>query len=135
MKTTIEKTPAQVIRSIVTSYDYNRSDAHLLRVIKNVMSRFEDKGTLAYEFIKDVREDADIFTGILVYLYGDYGTSPRYGWLDSDKKDAVMKALKDEFENELQDTKTCVEHMTYRYADEELKELKSLIKELEGGQQ
>ena len=127
----IEKTPAQVIRSIVTSYDYNRSDAHLLRVIKNVISRFEDKGPSVYNFIEDVREDADIFTGVIVLLYGDYGTSPRYGWLDSDKKDAVMKALKDEFESELQDTKTLVEMTPDRYSDEELKELKSLIKALE----
>lgn len=129
----IEKTPAQVIYSIVISYNYNRSDAHLLRVIKNVISRFEDKGTPAYNLIEDVREDADIFTGILVNLYGDYGTSPRYGWLDSDKKDAVMKALKDEYELELQDTKVLVEMTPERYSDEELKELKSLIKELEGG--
>ena len=127
----IEKTPAQVIRSIIISYDYNRNDAHLLMVIKNVISRFEDKCMPAYNFIEDVRDDADIFTGILVDLYGDYGTSPRYGWLDSDKKDAVMKALKDEFESELQDTKTRVEMTPDRYTDEELKELKSLIKALE----
>ena len=67
-----------------------------------------------------------------MFLYGNYGTSPRYGWLDSDKKDAVMKALKDEFESELQDTKTLVEMTPDRYTDEELKELKSLIKALEG---
>ena len=36
-------TPAQVIHSIIVSYDYNRNDAHLLRVIKNVISRLEDK--------------------------------------------------------------------------------------------
>lgn len=127
----IKRTPAQVIRSIITSYNYNRSDGYLLKLIKNVITRLEDKGPTEYFDDKDIRDDTDIFNGILVNLYGDYGTSPRYGWLDSANRYAVIKALKDEFANELQDTKTLIEMTPERYSDEELKELKSLIKELE----
>jgi hypothetical protein len=128
-------TPKELIHAMVTSYDYNRSDAHLLRLIKNVLIRANDWNPPVIPYnsdeFKDVREDADIFYGTLVNCYGDYGTSPRYGWIESENKKDVIQALEDELEYELHDTKVLIEMTPDRYSDEELKELKALITDLE----
>ena len=41
----------------------------------------------------------DVFYGTLVSLYGDYGTSPRHGWINDEKVEkSIAKALEVEIE-------------------------------------
>ncbi len=127
--------PKQLVNAIVTSYNYNRSDAHVLRLIKNVLTRANgwNYPTIPYnsDEFRDVREDADIFYGILVNCYGDYGTSPRHGWISPENEKDVIRALEDELDFELQDTKVLMDMRAEEYSAEELKELKDLIFDLE----
>lgn len=66
----------QVLRSIITAYFYNRNDDDLIRTLHQVIHRL-NKGEW-----EPPLDDADIICSFLYYLYGDYGTSPRYGWFD-----------------------------------------------------
>lgn len=42
---------------------------------------------------EDIDEQEEIFWMILVLLFGDYGTSPRRGWLYIQNKDGILKFL------------------------------------------
>ena len=66
----------QVLRGIISAYFYNRNDVDLIRTLEQVKNRL-NKG----EWEQPI-DDADIICSFLYYLYGDYGTSPRYGWFD-----------------------------------------------------
>lgn len=68
----------QVLRGIMAAFWYNRDDKDLIDTLEQVKRRLS--GSKKYE--KPI-DDADIISSILVYTYGDYGTSPRYGWFDN----------------------------------------------------
>lgn len=76
----------QVMKAICVAYRYNRDNEELIKTLKQVKHRLSKK-----EYVLP-RDDADIICSILYYLYGDYGTSPRYGWFNN-------KLLIDEFNN------------------------------------
>lgn len=82
----IFKDHRQVMKAICIAYFYNRDNEDLIETLEQVKFRLSKK-----EYVLP-RDDADIICSILYYLYGDYGTSPRYGWFDN-------KLLIDEFKN------------------------------------
>ena len=53
-----------------------------------------DRGWIPHE---DIDDDVDIFIGAII-RYGDYGTSPRYGWIDEKHETNVLSILNDELE-------------------------------------
>lgn len=65
-----------VLRAIIASYTYNYSDEYMVRVLEQVKHRINNG-----EWVQPL-DEADIICSQLYYLYGDYGTSPRYGWFD-----------------------------------------------------
>lgn len=92
---TIFKDHLQITEAILTSYEYNYSDEYLIKVYEDVINRLESGP------YRVPTEEAHIINGIFVLLYGDYGTSPRYGWIDKDKqqvKDDIINILKDHIE-------------------------------------
>lgn len=90
----------QVMKAICVAYRYNRDNDGLIKTLKQVKHRLSKK-----EYVLP-RDDADIICSILYYLYGDYGTSPRYGWFDNKLLidefiyviDSVLEDLEDEEE-------------------------------------
>ena len=97
----------QVLRSLITAYVYNRDEVEIIAALEQVKRRINGG---AWEQPID---EADIIASVLYHLYGDYGTSPRYGWF-------YNKQLIDEFTKIL---------------DEEIEELKQQIKlDEEGGE-
>ena len=50
------------------------------------LSAYEDRH-------ENIDEQEEIFWMILVLLFGDYGTSPRRGWLYIQNKDGILKLL------------------------------------------
>lgn len=90
----------QVLRSVITAFCYNRDDAELIAALEQVKRRINGG---AWEQPID---EADIIASVLYHLYGDYGTSPRYGWFDN-------KQLIDEFskiiDEEIEDLKQHIE--------------------------
>ena len=67
----------EVLDAILTSYEYNYSDAYLIKVYEDVKNRLQNGP------YRVPTEEAHIINGILTLLYGDYGTSPRYGWIEN----------------------------------------------------
>lgn len=74
---------------------YNGHDEEIKQVIDYIKSDNEE-----YEFVIGMPEflrnnDCDYFINILwqltVMLYGDYGTSPRYGWLEGKNKEKILE--------------------------------------------
>lgn len=95
-----------VLRGIIAAFKYNRDEKYLIDVLEQVKRRLN-----AGKWEKPI-DDTDIICSILYYTYGDYGTSPRYGWFD-------IKQLKDEF---------------IKIIDDEIKELKEFLEEVEDEQ-
>lgn len=76
---TIFKDQEQILEAILVSYEYNYNDKYLIDVYEDVINRLENGS------YRKPTEEGHIINGILTLLYGDYGTSPRYGWFDKDK--------------------------------------------------
>lgn len=64
------------VRAIFDSYAYNRDYGYMVELCQEVLER-------VHGFYSSNRtDDGDIIYGFLVLSYGDYGTSPRSGWID-----------------------------------------------------
>lgn len=72
---------------------YNGHDEEIKQVIEYLKSYDKSNSTIFMpEFLRS--NDCDYFINILwqlsVLLYGDYGTSPRYGWLESENLEKIL---------------------------------------------
>lgn len=74
---------SEVIEAIFDSFYYNRSIYHILDLCEEIIARVNDNSVVEWT------DDGDIIYGILVLLYGDYGTSPRSGWITKDKENII----------------------------------------------
>lgn len=68
--------PLLKLKEIISIYDEDKF-IHVLRPEEDI---FKD-------------EQFEIFWMMLVLQFGDYGTSPRYGWLEMDKKDKIINFI------------------------------------------
>lgn len=82
------------IGALLTSYYYNRDDKDVVAIIERTINRLNN----TRQVHEDIDEDVDIFMGAIICRYGDYGTSPRYGWLEERYKIPVMNVLTEELE-------------------------------------
>lgn len=83
----------EVLRSLITGYVYNRDEENLIAALEQVKRRINGG---AWEQPID---EADIIASVLYHLYGDYGTSPRYGWFYQRQLiDGFNKILDEEIE-------------------------------------
>lgn len=64
-----------IVKAIFDSYHYNRDSYHMIDLCKEVSARIDNNAEVEWT------DDGNVIYGILVLLYGDYGTSPRGGWL------------------------------------------------------
>lgn len=74
---TIFKDQRQVLSALLTSFYYNYKKDYLIDVCEDVKNR------LLNGPYRKPTEEGNIIMGQLVLLYGDYGTSPRYGWMEN----------------------------------------------------
>lgn len=84
------KTTREIVRAIIASFDYNRSCEDMIKLCEEVKKRILNEEV-------DWTDDGNIFYGMLVILYGDYGTSPRGGWLESDAEE-IIASINEEIE-------------------------------------
>ena len=72
--------------AILASYGYNRSEEYMIALCQEIIWRIDytciSNPCYKPNTDKDVVEDCDIIYGALVCAFGDYGTSPRYGWME-----------------------------------------------------
>ena len=78
------------IDALIWSYFYNRDRQDIVHMIQGVINRILDS---PYEGCNAGDDDTDILTGVIVIMYGEYGTSPRYGWIDEEHKENVLNIL------------------------------------------
>ena len=82
-----------VLRAIIASYFYNYDNEYIISILEQVKHRINGGG-----WIEPIPE-ADLICSQLYYLYGDYGTSPRYGWFNiKELIPAFTKILDEEIE-------------------------------------
>ena len=77
-----------LLDTLLTSFWYNRTTKYMLSVALELKGRLE--GTLHCNYWHD---DADIIYGALVLHFGDYGTSPRSGWLNDNSKKILIAEI------------------------------------------
>ena len=95
--------PADVLEGILSSYFYNRDTEYMAYLCIGIKERMTQKPILNIKRIKDFRyisDDVDNIYGSLVCLFGDYGTSPRYGWIEIDTA-PLIKVLDERYERYL----------------------------------
>lgn len=79
---------------MATSLSYNMDYCDLTLILQGVLDRVDGTHDL---LINDaaLEEYVDFIYGTLVVAYGDYGTSPRSGWLNSKDKDLLIPVLRE----------------------------------------
>lgn len=82
-----EKLAPEVLRSMLTALEYNRSSRDITNLFRELKTRM--KGIFT-----QWTDDGNIVYGTLVVMFGDYGTSPRSGWFGSNRlKEELVKEL------------------------------------------
>lgn len=71
--------------ALLNSYAYNRSCQYMVELCEEIRERV--LGSYRHS------DDGNIIYGFLILMYGDYGTSPRSGWLDNDSMGPILKCL------------------------------------------
>ncbi len=84
------KTTREIVGAIISSFYYNRSREDMIKLCEEVKKRIR-------KYNVEWTDDGNIFYGMLVILYGDYGTSPRSGWLESDTEE-IIASINEEIE-------------------------------------
>ena len=87
-----------LLHGITNSLWYNLESEDLITIYKAMIARIKHAG-----YDQTVLQDenlnfiVDIMFGIIVTIYGDYGTSPRFGWIEDDNvKDEIISDLEEE---------------------------------------
>ena len=96
----------EIVEAILYSFRYNREDDDMLKLLDEVEGRID--GTWTREWT----DDGNILFGFLVLLFGDYGTSPRSGWIE----DCWFKA---EIKKKIQEVRQRVERIKAERGDAE----------------
>lgn len=83
-----------IIKSLLDSIDlvvwYN-GHYEKLEKIKNEISEIKENEIYRFDYEND--EQFQVIWMILVELFGNYGTSPRSGWLEMKNKDRIIKFI------------------------------------------
>lgn len=91
-----------MLKSFATALDYNGHAGALRSLLDYVIEIYDEgEGMIRYPNVRAQRHGWDepdhpvhVFWSTLVVLAGDYGVSPRYGWLETDKLDAHISELR-----------------------------------------
>lgn len=88
----------EVVVHIMDAFNYNRRTVWMKHIIKELLERIDNTPVKysidGYERINR-SEDGDIIYGFLVLCYGEYGTSPRSGWILTNYINELKNALND----------------------------------------
>ena len=95
----------EIVEAILYSFQYNREDDDMLKLLDEVEARI---GLCTREWT----DDGNILFGFLVLLFGDYGTSPRSGWIE----DCWFKA---EIKKKIQEVRQMIERIKAERGDAE----------------
>lgn len=90
-------TATDYIYYLTTALNYNRMTDYTMEVCHRVFKRIDKDYTWRVEHKYDgegMDDDVDLLASAIFVAYGEYGTSPRYGWIvDTDYENAIKTAL------------------------------------------
>ena len=95
----------EIVEAILYSFRYNREDDYMLKLLDEVEDRVD--GTWKIQWT----DDGNILFGSLVLLFGDYGTSPRSGWVED-------HWIKEKIKEKICEVRQTVERIKYERAIE-----------------
>ena len=73
-----EKFHIKMLSGMYTAIEYEESEERMLLLINELICRLKgDKGALGTDY-------GDFIWNSLIYTFGDYGISPRYGWFNDE---------------------------------------------------
>ena len=79
------------VKAIFNSYAYNREFSYMIRLCQEVAERVNGRANRnSYR-----SDDGDNIYGFLVLMYGDYGTSPRSGWIGNEYTTEITDCIYD----------------------------------------
>lgn len=81
---------SSIIDGMLFGVWYSRSNRYTMEIINELKDRINGIFTAPRKVTAD---ECDLLYSTLVYIYGDYGTSPRTGWIYEEMKPAVLKAI------------------------------------------
>lgn len=115
---------SDIICAMVKSLNYNRATDYTMEVCHRIIKRIDkdynyrsitaDDKPVDKETIDSIEDDVNNIYGTVVMLYGDYGTSPRKGWIE-------CKSIEQEIINALIDA---IKDFAYSYKNEQLEDMK-----------
>ena len=85
------------IYNLITALNYNRNTDYTMEVCHRVLKRIKND----YEWRSEhqyygyiIDDDVDLIASAIFIAYGEYGTSPRYGWiLDNDVEKEIINTI------------------------------------------
>lgn len=93
----VDSYPKMVLQALLDSYWYNYKKDYLIDVCEDVKNRLRQGD------YREPTEEAHIINGFLTCLYGDHGTSPRYGWIKNKEYIPQFIEVLDEFIDQCKD--------------------------------
>lgn len=68
-----------MVDCLLSSFEYNRDNDYMIKVYYEILKRINK----THYPTTERTDEADIIYGFLVIAFGEYGTSPRSGWFNS----------------------------------------------------
>ena len=81
-----------IVNAIFNSYAYNREFSYMVELCQEVLERVRGFKSSSHT------DDGDVIYGFLVIMFGDYGTSPRSGWIENYEEE-IADCIEDLIEN------------------------------------
>lgn len=91
----VEMTATDYIYYLTTAFKYNRDTEYLMEVLHRVLYRIDKTYDWRVEHKFDgegIDYDVDILASAIFIAYGDYGTSPRWGWIEDKGYETAIKS-------------------------------------------
>lgn len=90
-------TATDYIYNLTTAFNYNRATEYTMEMCHRVLKRIDKDYDyrIEHKYDGDDMDDCvDILASAIFIAYGDYGTSPRHGWIeDKGDENAIKTAL------------------------------------------
>lgn len=85
----------RLMQALLASLGYNRDEEDVLAVCEELKKRFNK---ISCEW----SDDGNVIYGTFIYLYGDYGTSPRSGWMSNTEGEKYISEIIEALDEEIQ---------------------------------
>lgn len=89
------------VKNILTAFWYNNSDEDMRELCSEVKSRISLCAVVKDKLVRNCPHTyyGDIIVSLIILSFGEYGISPRYGWVPKEQADFIINVINN-FESE-----------------------------------